>query len=201
MPRTRGLGASKGKYIAVLDDDDFWVDSRKLELQVSYLDSNPGYVLVGTDAVATNGNGRVASRFRYPRDDGDIRGKMLMQNCFFHSSVMYRAETVSAIGGYIMQKRGFYENYANDYDLWCRLGQSGKLANLPIYGVGFTLPPTPLISTRRRLELLKLYLEVTSNYKDYYPNYRRGVLAHIVATTFELPLMIPLKKCFRRFKL
>jgi len=199
VPRTVGLKTAKGKYIAILDDDDFWVDYRKLEMQVSYLDKNPGYVLVGTDAVATNGDNKIAVRFHYPRSDNAIRDRMLMQNCFFHSSVMYRTETVMAVGGYIMQKKGFYANYANDYDLWCRVGQLGKLANLPIYGVGFTFPPTPLMSTRRRLALLKLYLEVTGNYRNYYPNYEVGILSHTVATAFELPLIAPLKKYFRRF--
>ena len=42
----RTIKACEGKYIAICDGDDYWIDENKLQKQVSFLEDNPNYSIV-----------------------------------------------------------------------------------------------------------------------------------------------------------
>lgn len=44
-----GLAQSRGRYVAICDGDDFWVDSNKLQVEIDFLEGNPQYGFVFTD--------------------------------------------------------------------------------------------------------------------------------------------------------
>jgi len=50
----RTEAACRGKYVAFCEGDDYWHDPRKLQIQVDFLESNPEYGLICSDARSYN---------------------------------------------------------------------------------------------------------------------------------------------------
>src|ERR1035437_3593349 len=98
--RNLGLSKARGKYIAVLDSDDEWVDNDKLQKQFDFLEKNQDYVLIGSNIKIVNEKGELIENTNFKTEDTDIRKKILISNQIPHSSVMYRKETADKIGGY-----------------------------------------------------------------------------------------------------
>lgn len=69
----------QGKYIASCEGDDYWVDPRKLEIQVAFLERNLEYVISGHDAVRIDRHGTVTKSSLLPaKDKRDHAGEDLM---------------------------------------------------------------------------------------------------------------------------
>ena len=115
-----GCRASRGKYIARLDDHDMWIDSSKLQKQVNFLESHPQVGVLGTSA---NLGEREISN---PLTDKKIRHQILFRCPFSHMTIMMRKEAY--------EKCGQYDEaliYSEDWDLWMKIGQKYELANIP----------------------------------------------------------------------
>jgi glycosyltransferase involved in cell wall biosynthesis len=132
--REFALEKSTGEYVAILDDDDEWVDVEKLKKQVEFLDNHPDYVLVGGGVEISNSKFQIQN-FR-PESDKNIRQSMLFRNNFFTSTVMFRREAAIKAGGFI--KDGI--DLAEDYDLWLRMGKLGKMHNFPEVFTAYAAP-------------------------------------------------------------
>ena len=59
---TRGIRASRGEFIALLDGDDYWTDPGKLQLQVEYLETHPDCVACFHNALVVHEDGSRSPR-------------------------------------------------------------------------------------------------------------------------------------------
>lgn len=163
--RNRGFAIAKGKYIAVLDSDDLWIDTSKLEKQVQFLEEQPEYVAVGTNVKVIDGDGKETGSFIYALHDHAIRRHLLLRNQFTHSSLLLRS-------GALDKATPYDENVLiwEDYDLILRLGTKGKLANLPEKMTAYRKHSTNISKTTSQNRAL-VHLSIIKKYRGSYPNY------------------------------
>lgn len=120
----RGLGLAKGEYIARMDADDISLPTR-LEKQVDFLDSHDSIGVLGIRSWIIDESGNTLIRANHPIVHNEILAKILLDNCFVHSSVMFRKKLIDTYGNYNENAE-----LAEDYDLFLRLSRTTELANM-----------------------------------------------------------------------
>ncbi|MBU0707639.1 glycosyltransferase [Patescibacteria group bacterium] len=167
----KALTTASGKYIARLDDDDFWIDRYKLKKQVAFLDSHPDYVLVGTGVRVVNEHGEKTGELVRTQHNDKIYQRLLFSNRFTNATVLYRKSALDQIGLY--DKGLIFGN--DDYDLVLRLGQIGKMHNLPDICVAYRKTDNNY-SKKFAHEILRSNIDLVKKYRNKYPNYRMAIL-------------------------
>lgn len=117
-----GLQRARGKYVARMDSDDVSLPQR-LERQVAFLEEHPDVAACGS-WIGTFG--AADETWRYPHGHEEIRCQLLFSAVLAHPTVMFRRESLLTSG--LIYDESFPK--AQDYDLWCRLADQGRLANL-----------------------------------------------------------------------
>jgi len=163
----KGIETAKGKYIARIDDDDFWCDPQKLEKQVNFLEKNQDYILVGGRYILIDETGQKVQRF-LPETDEEIRKAILFACPFPHSAIVFRKDSWGKIGGY-------NECYSEDWDFELRLGKLGKFYNFPEYFV-YILREGQNKTPRYARQNLKFNLRLRKKYRNDYPNFSKAFL-------------------------
>jgi glycosyltransferase involved in cell wall biosynthesis len=121
------IAISKGRYLARMDADDLSRPQR-LEKQVAYLESHPDCLAVGTQylLVDPHGNPLCESANEITHEEIEAAHFATTQGRICHPRVAMRKDAVVQVGGY---RSG--TQFAEDLDLFLRLGEIGKLTNLP----------------------------------------------------------------------
>ena len=123
--RNHGIAAASGEYVAMMGNDDICLPDR-LRRQVNFLDANPPIGVVG-------GNIHVVDQdlgFRF-ESNLPLEHALVTWGLYFSASVadpttMIRRELLVVAGGYDEDCRT-----ADDTELWTRLIQQTRFANLP----------------------------------------------------------------------
>jgi glycosyltransferase involved in cell wall biosynthesis len=123
------ITASRGLYLARMDADDI-CRPRRFEKQIAYLEEHPECVVIGSRVLLIDPEGMpiIESLNESTHDEIDAtvlsaRGGLCGMT---HPTVIMRREAVVKIGKYHKEAE-----FAEDIDLFLRLAEIGKLANLP----------------------------------------------------------------------
>jgi glycosyltransferase involved in cell wall biosynthesis len=122
-----GLHLARGEFVARMDGDDVSLPER-FERQVDYLREHPEVDLVGSRVEFIDPDGNpINLKPGLMMTHEEIDTALLRKGWpVVHPAVMMRRQAVLAIGGY---SEAYPTN--QDHDLFLRLAEHGKLANLP----------------------------------------------------------------------
>jgi len=128
--RNRGIGISRGRYIAFLDDDDLWLPG-KLEKQVSQMerDTSLGMVCGNMYQVSSPGEKPAQKHFM---DKSHMAGKLLVEmilHPFAHTpTCLLRRDVFSNVGTFFVDPR---MKVAEDTDMWMRVATAYNIVYDP----------------------------------------------------------------------
>jgi len=84
----RGFKTLDGDYIAILEGDDYWISTNRLQKHVDFLEANPDYAACATNTLKIYEDGSQEPHVFQPapqKDDHDIE-ELIMLSSFFHAS-------------------------------------------------------------------------------------------------------------------
>jgi glycosyltransferase involved in cell wall biosynthesis len=146
-----GLAAARGEFVARMDADDVALP-RRFERQLDYLRRHPECVAVGTRVLVVDPEGWPIHVWDSPPAHEEIDGRHMAADnevgatAIIHPTAMLRRQAVEAVGRY----RPAY-GQAEDFDLWLRLAEVGRLANLPDVLLQYRRHPQGLSASRSHL--------------------------------------------------
>lgn len=124
--RNKCIQYARGKYIAVLDNDDITLPPR-LAKQVEFLEENNDYGICGSFYDIIDGSDNVVHKMKLPVTNSQIKTFLLFNNCCCNSSVMIKSDIIKEQ----MYPEGF--DMIEDYYFLHSASKSTKLFNLPMY--------------------------------------------------------------------
>jgi len=125
--RNRGMALAKGKYIALLDGDDFWY-GEKLNKCKKVLDNDPDIDLVCHNEDIQY-NGKIIRRTSYGPYTERMYDKLLFEgNCLHTSAVAIRREIFFDDQMRFSEERNLFT--IEDYEYWLRLSQRHRFCFL-----------------------------------------------------------------------
>jgi glycosyltransferase involved in cell wall biosynthesis len=149
-----GVAAARAELIARMDADDIALPDR-FERQYAWLKDHPDCVAVGSAVLQIDSEGDPISVESWPESHEEI-DRLLLGGCcgLAHPTTMIRAAALRSVGGY----RAKYQ-WIEDQDLWLRLGEIGRLANLSEVLLEYRLHEDS-VCARRKVEQAGLWEEL-----------------------------------------
>lgn len=180
----RGIGISKGEYIARMDSDDVSIDTR-FEKQKTLMDNNPSIIACGSNYIILH----TSKQSDHPCNPDDLRINLLSGCYIAHPSVMFRRQT-------FIQNKIEYDvecEPAEDYNLWVRLSKLGELSNISEPLIKYRIHDSQISNTKALLQIKqadKARLEMVSEIMNIKDPHSQKIHLAIIKTQLDLEVTL-----------
>lgn len=124
----RTLDSCSGKYIAMCEGDDYWIDPLKLQKQVHFLEANTDFGLVHTSARIFNQKNHKYLR-RVAGDPNNSYEDVLIKNRIITATVCLRNKLLKKCSIELMEELRNWK--MGDYPIWLWFSLNSKIKFLP----------------------------------------------------------------------
>lgn len=175
-----GLGANwascvkecRGKYICNCDNDDYWHNPNKLQLQLDYMESHPeSNVLITNHRTHNRVTGEIKECKAYINRDVDVQRAMWDGGRFCNATIMYRSDFIKEhldLDEFIRRRLSL-----QDWPAWVILAAYSDFDVLPISTATFGIETTSITRPDSVERLAKRYekdREVCRYLGELFPN-------------------------------
>lgn len=173
----RGLSMARAPLIGRMDADDLSRPDRFAK-QVAYLQQHPDVAVVSGAMDLIDEHGEYLRTDEFPTSPDAVESELLQRTCVSHPAVMARTQALRSVGGYRRNAQ-----HAEDYDLWLRIAEVHRIANLPDVLLSYRMHPVKA-STQHHIAVELAALAVRSAARLR----RSGKPDPLAAVDFGLPL-------------
>lgn len=188
-----------GKYIALCEGDDFWVDPYKLQKQVDLLEKDPSLIACCTDCINVDKTGQPIESHKNTSEETDKRYTL---RDFFDENPQYPTLTVVYRNSHkelFPRLRHVKNPFLADWPLWIALLSYGDMLFLNQTTAAYRNNPTSITHTANRVERAKASRDICCKVADILPAEYADIAADLRKTNWVWISLIFAYKAEKRY--
>ena len=189
---------ARGKYIALCEGDDFWIDPYKLQKQIDILDKDSSLIACCTDCVNVDKEGKAIIPSKSTSTNNEKTDKRYTLRDFFRENSQYPTLTVVYRNSHkeelFSRLRHTKNPFLADWPLWIALLTYGDMFFLNQATAAYRNNPTSITHTANRIGRAKASRDICRNVADILPEEYADIAEDLRDTSWVwIPLMMAYK--------